>query len=130
MTIFQTLQEEVLGCSGHQDWTKIILRDFGDGQIEAVSMPYETWSEPGDEVRRCGKRGEGDRDESVKRSARRARTKVRYLCKALKARYLLTLTTKAVITDVAEFQKLFQEFVRRIRRVASFQTAGASEAGN
>jgi hypothetical protein len=127
MNIFESQQEEILGYKGHQDWTRVVIRNFGEGDIEVVSMPYETWSEPDDSEIIKAKRGTGDREKSIERASRRARTKVRHLCKALRARYMLTLSTKAVITDLHEFELLFRKFVKRLRTVASFRYVAVPE---
>ncbi len=128
MNIFLANQDEALNHSGHQAWHRVTVRDFGDSNLEISVMPYETWSEPCEEdLIIKSKRGEGDRERSAEVAARRAKRRVRHLCKMLKARYMMTLTTKEVITDVAKFQKLFQEFVRRIRLVANFQYVATHE---
>lgn len=128
MNVFITNQNEILNNSGHQKWHKVTVRDFGGSMVEVSVMPYETWAEPcWDELAIKSKRGEGDRERSKEASAARAKRKVRHLCKSLKARYMVTLTTKEIITDVDRFQKLFQEFVRRIRLVSNFQYVATHE---
>lgn len=128
MTSFDSMQNEILNESGHQEWHKVTVHDFGDKNIEVSVMPYETWAEFDEEdIRPKSKRGEGDRERSAESAAKRAKRRVRHKCKMLKARYMLTLTTKKIITDSTEFQKLFQEFVRRIRKVADFQYVATLE---
>ncbi len=121
-------KNEVWSKEGEQQWYKVTVRDFGDSNIEVSVMPYETYCFPdSDEPADVTKRGEGDRERSREVCARRAKRRVRHLCKSLKARYMVTLTTKEVITDVDRFQRLFQEFVRRVRRSADFQYVATHE---
>jgi len=128
MDVFITNQNEILNESGHQDWHRITVRDFGDKNIEVSVMPYETWSEPSEEeLKPRTERGKGDRLKSKEVASKRAKRRVRHLCKMLKARYMLTLTTKEVITDADIFQQMFQEFVRRIRKVGNFEYVATHE---
>ena len=128
MNVFISNQQEILNNNGYQAWHKVTLRDFGDENLEISVMPYETWSEPCEnDLRPKSLRGEGDRERSAESAAKRAKRRVRHLCKLLKARYMVTLTTKEIITDIDVFQKLFQEFVRRIRLVNNFQYVATHE---
>lgn len=128
MNTFEKFQDEIVNENGHQSWHRITVRDFGDKNIEVSVMPYETWSEMNEEdLPHKSKRGEGDRERSAEVAAKRAKRKVRHLCKMLKARYMLTLTTKEIITDTEVFQRYFQEFVRRIRLVSNFQYVATHE---
>lgn len=62
------------------------------------------------------------------RSARRAKSNVRRLCKAMGADTLLTLTYRACVTDLAECKADLKEFVRRVRRVIpDFRAVAAFE---
>lgn len=91
-------------------------------------QPYETWSEISEEdIIERTKRGEGDREKSAEAAAKRAKRKVRHKCKLLKAKYMLTLTTKEIITDTEVMQRYFQEFVRRIRKVTNFEYVATHE---
>lgn len=128
MDVFEFNQNEALSLSGHQSWHRVTVRDFGDKNLEISVMPYETWSEMQEEdIRPKSKRGEGDRERSAEVAAKRAKRKVRHLCKMLKAKYMLTLTTKEIITDTEVMQRYFQEFVRRIRLVGSFEYVATHE---
>lgn len=122
------IQNEILNESGHQSWHKVTVRDFGNKNIEVSVMPYETWSEPSDEelITRT-ERGMGDRERSADSAAKRAKRKVRHKCKLLQAKYMLTLTTREIITDINVMQKYFQEFVRRIRLVGNFEYVATHE---
>lgn len=120
--IQRPIQEEILNESGHQNWKKITVLDFGDNNIEISLMPYETWSEISEEdMPPRTKRGEGDRARSKEAATKRAKRIVRHKCKLLKAKYMITLTTKEIITDTKIMQRYFQEFVRRIRQVSNFE---------
>lgn len=122
------IQNEILNESGHQSWHKVTVRDFGDKNIEVSVMPYETWSEPCEEEQKVKtERGKGNREKSAEVAAQRAKRKVRHKCKLLKARYMLTLTTKEIITDLDRMQRYFQEFVRRVRLVGSFEYVATHE---
>lgn len=123
------IQQEKYAEYGHQDWHKIVVHDFGSNNVEISVMPYETWSEPPPEPFQepVTVRGEGDRQRSIESASKRARRKVRHYCKLLKARYMITLTTREIITDPEVFQRLFQEFVRRVRKVADFQYVATHE---
>lgn len=121
-------QQEILNESGHQNWHKVTINDFGDKNVEISVRPYETWSEMAeDDIRHITERGKGDRARSIESASKRARRKVRHYCKLLKARYMITLTTREIITDHEVFQKLFQEFVRRVRKAANFQYVATHE---
>lgn len=123
------IQQEKYDQYGHQDWHKIVVNDFGSNNVEISVMPYETWSEPPPEPFQepITVRGEGDRQRSIESATKRARRNVRQKCKLLKARYMITLTTRQIITDPEVFQKLFQEFVRRVRKAANFQYVATHE---
>lgn len=122
------MQAEILNESGHQNWKKITVHDFGDNNIEISLMPYETWSEiDEDDIPLRTKRGEGDRERSAEAAAKRAKRRVRHKCKLLKAKYMLTLTTKEIITDTKVMQRYLQEFVRRIRKVTNFEYVATHE---
>lgn len=128
MNIFESNQNEILNESGHQQWHRVTVHDFGDKNIEVSVMPYETWSEPHEEDSKPRtERGKGDRVKSAEVAAQRAKRKVRHKCKLLKAKYMLTLTTREIITDIDIMQRYFQEFVRRIRLVGNFEYIATHE---
>lgn len=61
--IFRTNQDEALNKDGYQNWHRLVLHDFNNGeQFEAVIHKYETWSQPSDEpeIEFRGVRGEGE----------------------------------------------------------------------
>lgn len=128
MTTFDSMQNEILNESGHQVWHKVTVRDFDDKNIEVSVMPYETWSEMNEEdIRPLTKRGEGDRVRSAEVAAKRAKRRVKHKCKMLKAKYMLTLTTREIINDINKMQRYFQEFVRRLRLVGNFEYVATHE---
>lgn len=55
---------------------------------------------------------------NIERSTRRARTKVRRLCKAKGLSTMLTLTYQENMTDRAQMARDFDVFIKRVRRVA------------
>lgn len=54
---------------------------------------------------------------NLERAAKRAKTRVRRLCKVMGANTLMTLTFRENVTDLELTKKLTREFVRRLRRV-------------
>jgi hypothetical protein len=60
-------------------------------------------------------RGEGDRQQSIERSARRAKTQVRRRCKMIQADQILTLTYRENMTDFDRLQCDFKAFVKKLR---------------
>lgn len=112
-------QEEALHRNGHQNWYRLVLHDFNDGeQFEGLIHKYETWSEPSEfpEPAFRGVRGEGDIEKNRLRAARRARKKIRHACKSAQFDRMLTLTTKDAIFDRVEFQKMIEKFIRLVRK--------------
>lgn len=117
---------------GRMPWTRVVLRDFGAGHLEVSASKYETWGEPdphadADEARKALRGESEDRERSNEVAARRARTKVRHRCKMMKARYMITLTTREVITDLDRFQRLYERFVRRVRQQQTFEYVAVPE---
>lgn len=118
-SIFLKNQEEVLHKNGHQDWHRLVLHDFNNGeQFEGVIHKYETWSEPSEEPEPVfrGVRGEGDIERNRERAARRAKKKIRYACKSARFDRMLTLTTSDSIFDRNKFQKMIERFIRLVRK--------------
>ena len=117
--IFLDNQEWSLNRNGHQNWHRVVLHDFNDGdQFEAVIHKHETWSEPSEfpEPAFRGVRGEGDIEKNRERAARRAKKKVRHACKSAKFDRMLTLTTRQAIFDRDVFQKMIEKFIRLVRK--------------
>lgn len=95
-------------------------RDFGNGHKECAVWLHEPdlqktldraierdWST-------LTERGEGDREASAKRAARRAKQKVRHLCKAMGVNSLWTLTYRANVVDRELVLKHLDAFRRRV----------------
>lgn len=106
------------------------LADLGNGHREAVIQRAIDWEESGpldpDSIAAQVLRGEREdpnqreKDEANrKRSARRAKTRVRRLCKAQGCDTLLTLTYKANQRDLQLAKRHFQLFTRRMQRALS-----------
>lgn len=105
----------------------LTLHDLGHGHREACVQRATDWEHVGplDPDSICAQvlRGEMVDPQAAekleanrKRSARRAKTRVRRLCKALGVDCLLTLTYKSNQTDLALCKVHFKEFVRRLKR--------------
>lgn len=125
---------EALGGQLH---SKVVLLSFDNGHSEASITRYRTVSDVPDSFKwfgqrpplldACGnplepsevltKRGEGDREESVRRAARRSKSKARIRCKASGFDSLFTFTYRANVTDRELVASHWKETVRRIRRV-------------
>lgn len=121
---------------------EIRVHDLGHGHIEATVMPRYGWSEidllsPSALADHAAaqtsvwSRAVGDWVPAVptpaelldkaaynlERSARRAKTKVRRLCKAKALTTMLTLTYRENVQDRARMARDFDVFVKRVRRV-------------
>lgn len=83
------------------DWSPSYLQDV----LEAIQNA-KAEADPEEEARK-----------HRKRAARRARTRVRRLCKAMGADTLLTLTYRDNVMDIAVMKADLKEFVRRVTRV-------------
>lgn len=104
----------------------VTLADLGNGHREAVIQRAIDWEESGpldpDSIAAQVLRGEredpnqAEKDEANrKRSARRAKTRVRRLCKAQGCDTLLTLTYRANQTDLELAKRHFQLFIGRMQ---------------
>jgi len=117
--IFLENQEEALHKNGHQNWKRLVLLDFNNGeQFEAVIHKHESWSEPSEypEPPFRGVRGEGDAEKNRERAARRAKKKIRLACKSAKFDRMLTLTMRHAVFDRDVFQKMLERFIRLVRK--------------
>lgn len=116
------------------DEYEVILRDLGHGHKEAsisrsvwwdhlATMSDDAYAQYLDTLEAWKASPEGiqaaqEREQSNKeRSARRAKTKVRRICKSLGVDALLTLTYRENMQDIAACKKHLKEFVRRIRKL-------------
>jgi hypothetical protein len=118
---FRINQDEALNKDGHQNWHRLVLHDFNNGeQFEGVIHKYETWSEPSDEPELDfrGVRGEGDIEKNRERAARRAKKKIRHACKSARFDRMLTLTARDAIFDRDKFQRMIEKFIRLVRKAS------------
>lgn len=116
---FRLNQDEALNKDGHQNWHRLVLHDFNDGeQFEGLIHKYESWSEPSDEPEPefRGVRGEGDIEKNRERAARRAKKRIRHACKSARFDRMLTLTTRDAIFDRDVLQKMIEKFTRLVRK--------------
>ena len=117
------------------------VHDLGHGQVEALTMPRYAWSEvsslsplallDAEASKGCVWLAEAwapappltssqllDRAaRTLERSSRRAKTKVRRLCKAKGLTTMLTLTYRENQTDRGRMARDFDVFIKRLRRV-------------
>lgn len=103
--------------------TRMVARDFENGHREVV-----IYREQPDLCKRLERaidrdvdvltpRGEGDRDASRAASTRRAKQKVRHICKAMAVNSLWTLTYKENVLDRDRALRDFDRFRRRVVEV-------------
>lgn len=122
-------------------WT-ITEHRLGNGHVEACIQRCVDWEHSGplDPDSICAQVLRGEREDpdaqekaeaNLRRAARRAKTKVRRLCKFMGVDCLLTLTYRENQTDLALCKKHFAAFVRRCRTlmpgfgyVAAFEEQG------
>jgi len=117
--IFRANQDEALNKDSHQNWHRLVLHDFNNGeQYEAVIHKYETWSQPSDEpeIEFRGVRGEGDIERNRERATRKAKKKIRHAGKSARFDRMLTLTTGEAIFDRDQFQRMIERFIRLVRK--------------
>jgi hypothetical protein len=110
------------------DRFKVKALDLGHGHLEVVASRVIAWEEAewDDEARELAmkaiERAKAERDpeeeaqKNRNRAARRARTRIRRLCKAMGADTLLTLTYRALETDLSRAKADLKEFNRRLLR--------------
>lgn len=107
------------------DSFRVKAHDLGHGQVEVVTSRVVEWQEadwaPGvmaDHLEVVRKFREEHAEEvearNRERAARRAKTRVRRLCKAMGADTLLTLTYRACMGDLAAAKAHLKEFNRRM----------------
>lgn len=114
---------------GHQVGKRVIIHQFATGVEVFIDEACETWSEPGDQPEFIEKadRGDGDREINIKRAARRAKTKVRRLSKAMQADCMLTLTYRENITDKKRVEADFKAFRKRLSTLGKFSYVATLE---
>lgn len=112
------------------DEFEVVYHDLGNGHHEAsiakvvvwehtntmteecYAMALEQWAKEDTPEARAEKEAA-----NAERAARRAKTKVRRMCKVMGVDALLTLTYRANQTDLKLCKAHMKEFVRRVRRV-------------
>lgn len=116
-------------------------RMFVDGQQEVVAFPVNQWHTLEElRARPRGLRGvreardgenQGDvvsrSEKSLKTSVERSKRMVRLRCKAIAADRLLTFSTRANITDVKVWAKIWDTFRRRMSKLKNFQYVAVLE---
>lgn len=98
-------------------------RDFGNGLKECAVWLYRP--DPDKTLQRAisrdlrivVERGDGDREASIRASCRRAKQKVRHLCKAMAVNSLWTLTIRENMQDREVMLKYIDRFRRRVVKV-------------
>lgn len=110
-------------------WVKLQAVDLGNGHLEVSGYCPTVWEEADwtpdylEAVRELIAQHEAERDQAELRAlhadqaAKRAKKRVRQLCKAGGVDTLLTLTYRANEVDLAKCKADLKEFVRRLRRV-------------
>lgn len=118
---------------------KVKAHDLGNGHLEVTASRTTQWSELdwspsviADHQEMIARYREEHADEvrarNAKRSASRARARVRRLCKVMAVDTMLTLTYRANQTDLALCKRHLKEFARRMVRVMpGFSFVGAFE---
>jgi hypothetical protein len=118
---------------------RVALHELGPDQRELTVQPVVEWVEsceldPGSinaQVLR-GEREDPDAEDKRRlqrlRSARRAKTRARRVCKVLGLDTLLTLTYRALVDDLATCKRHFELFVKRMRNnLGTFRFVAAFE---
>ena len=103
----------------------LIRRDLGNRHLEYRVKPLVTWESVallsdvalGFHKEQCEALAEERRLENLERAAQRAKTRVRYLCKAAGVDTLLTLTYQANMQDWSVLKAHVKEFNRRMKRL-------------
>lgn len=104
---------------------ELVRRPLGNGHFEYRVAPLKTWEHVGElsdiayehrlECMEATK--EERRQANLERSAKRAKTRVRHLCKAAGIDTLLTLTYAENMTDWATLKRHMKEFNRRMAKL-------------
>lgn len=121
------------------DWYRVKAYDLGNGQVEATAARGMVWVEQewdhsvivdylSAKERHLQETEEERGQRHAQQSARRAKKRVRHLCKAMGTDTLLTLTYRANMTDIARCKAHVKEFNRRLRRwLPGFQCVAGFE---
>lgn len=109
------------------DWYRVKAYDLGNGQLEAVASRGLEWTELEwapqvmedfleARARHLAETAIERARLHAERSAQRAKKRVRLLCKAMGTDSLLTLTYRALMTDLGRCKAHVKEFNRRLKR--------------
>jgi hypothetical protein len=126
--VLRIIDGQIFEGKPSEDRFFVTLHDLGNGQKEACIQRATDWEHVGpldpDSIAAQVLRGEREdpdaadkRRANALRAARRAKTKVRRLCKAFGCDHMLTLTYRDNQGDLDLCKKHVREFVRRLRRL-------------
>lgn len=112
-------------------WKTVTIHQFPDGVEVFIDEAKRTWSDGADfdDIdEKKAKRGESeDRERSIERAARRAKTQVRRRCKMIQANCMMTLSTRENIQDIDRIQAMFKAFRVRLATLGDFQYVATIE---
>ncbi|TFY99008.1 rolling circle replication-associated protein [Ramlibacter humi] len=129
LKIVDRFGEPVVLVGTATDKYRVRAHDLGNGHLEVSASRVIRWEEADwspeylQDVRECISKAHEEADpeevraKNLARASRRARTRIRRLCKAMGADTLLTLTYRAEQRDLALAKRHTKEFVRRVARV-------------
>lgn len=123
------IQAECLQVDGHQVWKTVTIHTFPDGVEVFIDEAKSTWSDGAnfEDEKPKAARGEGDRDASKERGARRAKTQVRRRCKMIQADCMMTLTYRENMQDEKRVQADFKAFRARLATLGTFHYVATLE---
>jgi hypothetical protein len=124
MSMERIVGRDILRChigGGYE----LVRRDLGNGHREYRVAPLKTWEHIGvlsdrayEDRLACMEATKEERKQAnLERAAKRARTRVRHLCKVRGYDTLLTTTYRENVTDRAIFKAHLQEFHRRMSKL-------------
>jgi hypothetical protein len=124
MSMYRIVGRDLLRChvgGGHE----LVKRDLGNGHVECRVVPLKTWefvSELSDEAYaarlQCMEATKEERERANReRACKRAKQRVRHLCKARGYDTMVTLTYAANMTDRELLGRHLQEFHRRMGKL-------------
>lgn len=112
-------------------WKTVTIHQFPDGVEVFIDEAKRTWQDGADfedQEENKAKRGESDdRDRSIERAARRAKTQVRRRCKAIRANCMITLTYRENMQDEKRVQADFKAFRGRLSTLGDFHYVATLE---
>jgi hypothetical protein len=113
-------ERNIKGDSFNQ-WKTVTIHEFPNGVEAFLDEAKETCQDGALFIEQeMSARGEGDRDSSIERGARRAKTQVRRRCKMIQADTMLTLTYRENVTDEKRVQADFKAFRARLHALGDF----------